>query len=140
AGGGGSRALGGGWLAARAVGLVAGALTGFWFVSPRRRRGVMRLAAIASLAPFLPFFASPPIAVALPLLVIAGTGSMYALGLDGLLRQAVPAHMFARTMAVNTAGLLTLQALGFPLAGAIAAITRPGPAVTLAGASRSVLR
>jgi hypothetical protein len=135
AGHGGSPALVGWWLAALPIGLIAGDLTGVWFVSPQRQRRAMRLAAIASLAPYLAFFASPPIAVALPLLVVAGTGSMYALGLDGLLREAVPAHMFARTMAVNTAGLLTLQAIGFALAGAVAGITGPGLAITLAGGS-----
>jgi hypothetical protein len=83
--------------------------------------------------PYLALFATPPIAVALPLLVGAGTGSMYSLGLDSLVRQAAPEHLFARTMAVNTAGLLTLEALGFALAGAAAGIARPGPAIAGAG-------
>jgi hypothetical protein len=139
AGLGGSPTLVGWWLAALPIGLIVGDLTGVWFVSPQRQRRVVRLAAIASLAPYLAFFATPPIAVALPLLVIAGTGSMYALGIDGLVREAVPAHMFARTMAVNTAGLLTLQALGFALAGAVAGLAGPGLAITLAGASGIVI-
>ena len=36
-------------------------------------------------------------------------------------------------MAVNTAGLLTTQALGFPLAGAVAGLAGPGPAIAAAG-------
>jgi hypothetical protein len=36
-------------------------------------------------------------------------------------------------MAVNKAGLLTLQALGFALAGAAAGIAGPGPAIAGAG-------
>jgi hypothetical protein len=36
-------------------------------------------------------------------------------------------------MAVNGAGLLTIQALGFPLAGAIGTAVGPGLAVTIAG-------
>src|SRR5215472_3455745 len=139
AGRGGSPALVGWWLAALPIGLIAGDLVGVWFVSPQRQRRVVGLAAICSLAPYLAFFATPPIAIALPLLVIAGTGSMYALGLDGLVREAVPGHMFARTMAVNTAGLLTLQAFGFALAGAVAGIAGPGLAITLAGASGIVI-
>jgi hypothetical protein len=83
--------------------------------------------------PYLAFFATPPIAVALPLLAGAGTGSMYSLGLDSLVRQAAPEHLFARTMAVNTVGLLALQALGFTLAGAVAGIVGPGPAIAGAG-------
>jgi hypothetical protein len=37
-------------------------------------------------------------------------------------------------MALNSAGLLTIQALGFPLAGAIGTAIGPGPAVAIAGA------
>jgi hypothetical protein len=59
---------------------------------------------------------------------------MYSLGLDARVRSAAPEHLFARTMAVSSAGLLTIQALGFPLAGLIAGWTSPGLAVAIAGA------
>ena len=130
---GGSPALVGLWLAALPVGLITGDLLGVWFVSPRRQRRIIGIAAAASFVPYLAFFGTPPIAVALPLLVCAGLGSMYSLGLDALVRQAAPEHLFARTMAVNTAGLLTTQALGFPLAGAVAGLAGPGPAIVAAG-------
>jgi Transmembrane secretion effector len=129
----GSPALVGWWLSALPLGLIAGDLLGVWCLSPERQRRLAGLAAAASLVPYLAFFATPPIAVALPLLAGAGTGSMYALGLDSLVRRAAPEHLFARTMAVNTAGLLTLQALGFVLAGAAARIAGPGPAIAGAG-------
>ncbi len=128
----GSPALVGWWLAALPAGLIVGDLLGVWCLSPQRQRRLVGLAAAASFVPYLAFFATPPIAVALPLLAGAGTGSMYALGLDSLVRRAAPEHLFARTMAVNTAGLLTMQALGFALAGAVAGIA--GPARTIAGA------
>ena len=129
----GSRALVGWWLAALPAGLIAGDLLGVWRLSPQRQRRVVGLAAAASFVPYLAFFVTPPIAVALPLLAGAGTGSMYSLGLDSLVRQAAPEHLFARTMAVNTAGLLALQALGFALAGAVAGIIGPGRTITVAG-------
>jgi predicted MFS family arabinose efflux permease len=129
----GSPALVGWWLAALPAGLIAGDLLGVWCLSPQRQRRVVGLAAVASFVPHLAFLATPPIAVALPLLAAAGTGSMYALGLDSLVRRAAPEHLFARTMAVNTAGLLTLQALGFALAGAVAGMIGPGPAIAGAG-------
>jgi MFS family permease len=129
----GSPALVGWWLAALPAGLIAGDLVGVRCLSPQRQRRLVGLAAAASFGPYLAFFATPPIAVALPLLAGAGTGSMYSLGLDSLVRQAAPEHLFARTMAVNTAGLLTLQALGFALAGAVAGITGPGRAIAAAG-------
>jgi hypothetical protein len=129
----GSPALVGWWLSALPAGLVAGDLLGVWCLSPQRQRRLAGLAAAASFVPYLAFFGTPPIAVALPLLGAAGMGSMYSLGLDSLVRQAAPEHLFARTMAVNNAGLLTLQALGFALAGAAAGIAGPGPAIAGAG-------
>jgi predicted MFS family arabinose efflux permease len=130
---GGSPALVGLWLAALPVGLITGDLLGVWFISPQRQRRIIGIAAAASFVPYLVFFGTPPIAVALPLLFCAGMGSMYSLGLDALVRQAAPEHLFARTMAVNTAGLLTAQAVGFPLAGAVAGLAGPGPAIVAAG-------
>ncbi len=129
----GSPALVGWWLSALPAGLIAGDLLGVWCLSPQRQRRLAGLAAAAAFVPYLAFFATPPIAVALPLLGAAGMGSMYSLGLDSLVRQAAPEHLFARTMAVNNAGLLTLQALGFALAGAAAGIAGPGPAIAGAG-------
>jgi hypothetical protein len=86
----------------------------------------------AFFVPYLVFIARPPVAVALPLLAGAGLCGFYSLGLDGLVRQAAPEQLFARTMAVNSAGLLTLQGLGFALAGAAAQLA--GPAWAIAGA------
>jgi predicted MFS family arabinose efflux permease len=129
----GSPALVGLWLTALPAGLIAGDLLGVWCLSPQRQRRLVGVAAAASFVPYLAFFATPPIAVALPLLAIAGMGSMYALGLDSLVRRSAPEHLFARTMAVNTAGLLSLEALGFALAGAAAGIAGPGPAIAGAG-------
>ncbi len=130
---GGSPALVGWWLAALPVGLIAGDLLGVWGLSPQRQRRLVGLAAAASFVPYLVFFASPAIVVALPLLVGAGMCAMYSLGLDSLVRQAAPEHLFARTMAVSTAGLLTLQGLGFALAGAVAQVIGPGRAIAAAG-------
>jgi predicted MFS family arabinose efflux permease len=135
----GSPALVGWWLTALPAGLIIGDLLGVRCLSPQRQRRAVGLAAAFSFVPYLAFVVTPPVAVALPLLVGAGTGSMYALGLDSLVRQAAPENLFARTMAVNTAGLLTLQALGFALAGAVAGIAGPGPAIAGEGICGIVL-
>jgi hypothetical protein len=50
-----------------------------------------------------------------------------------MVRQVAPEHLFARAMALNSAGLLTLQALGFAFAGALGAVAGPGPAIAIAG-------
>ena len=58
---------------------------------------------------------------------------MYSLGLDGRIRDAAPERLFARTMALNTAGLMTLQGLGFAFAGAVAQLIGSAGAIALAG-------
>jgi Transmembrane secretion effector len=133
AGKGGSPALVGWWLVALPTGMIAGDLLGVLGLSPQRQRRVVGLAAGASFLPYLAFLADPAVGVAWLLLAAAGVCAMYSLGLDALVRQAVPERLFARTMAVSTAGLMTLQGLGFALAGAVAQVTGPGRAIGAAG-------
>jgi hypothetical protein len=134
AGQGGSRALVGWWLAALPAGLIAGDLIGVLVLRPDRQRRIVGLAAAAFFLPYLIFVTRPPVALALPLLAGAGLCGVYSLGLDALVRQAVPDHLFARTMTVSSAGLLTLQGLGFALAGAAAQLVGPAWAIAGAGA------
>jgi hypothetical protein len=131
---GGSAALVGWWLVGLPAGIVAGDLLGVWLLSPRWQHRVVGAAGLASFLPYLAFALSPPVAVCVPLLVLSGMCSMYSLGLDARVRDAAPRALFARMMALNSAGLLTIQALGFPLAGAIGSWTSPGAAVAIAGA------
>jgi MFS family permease len=130
---GGSPALVGWWLVALPAGTVAGDLLGVWGLTPDRQRRMLALAAGASFLPYLAFLTHPGFAAALVLLFIAGLCALYSLGLDALIRQAAPEHLFARAMTVNTAGLITLQGLGFVLAGAIAEATGPATAIAVAG-------
>ena len=67
------------------------------------------------------------------LLVVAGACSLYSLGLDGRVRDAAPPELFARAMTLNSAGLMTLQGLGFVLAGALAQVFGPADAIAIAG-------
>jgi hypothetical protein len=53
--------------------------------------------------------------------------------LDARVRDAVPTQLFARTMTLNSAGLMTLQGVGFTLAGAIAQGIGPAIAIAVAG-------
>ena len=91
-------------------------------------------AATLSFVPYLVFVAHPAVMVALPLLALAGIGSLYSLGLDLRVRDAAPDHLFARVMTLNSAGLMTLQGLGFVLAGAIAEVVGAPVAIAIAGA------
>jgi predicted MFS family arabinose efflux permease len=131
----GSRGLVGWWLAALPVGVVAGDLLGVWLLTARQQRRLILPLAALVFAPYLAFAASPSVAVALPLLALAGLGAAYSLGLDALLRDAIPEERFARTMAINQAGLMTAQGLGFAVAGAVAQAISPAATIAVAGAA-----
>lgn len=130
----GSAALVGIWLVALPAGIIAGDVSGVRFLTPARQRRLVGPAASACFVPYLAFALHPPIPLALALLAVSGSCGMYSLGLDARLRDAAPPHLFARTMALNTAGLMTLQGIGFALAGAAAQAVGPALAITTAGA------
>jgi hypothetical protein len=83
--------------------------------------------------PYLAFAFDPPIPIALLLLVASGAFGLYMLSLDARTRDAAPPELFARTMTLNQAGLMTLQGVGFALAGAIAQGAGPAIAIAVAG-------
>jgi MFS family permease len=133
AGRGASTSLVGIWLLALPLGMVAGDLAGVWRLTAERQRRLVVPAAALSFLPYLAFVVHPPIALALPLLVASGLCSLYALGLDQRVRDAAPEQLFARTMTISSAGLMTLQGLGFVLAGAEAQAIGAPAAIAIAG-------
>jgi predicted MFS family arabinose efflux permease len=129
----GSAALVGIWLVALPVGVIAGDVFGVRFLGGDTQRRIVWPIAAAGFVPYLAFALRPGIPLALALLVASGVTSMYGLGLDARVRDAAPEQLFARTMALNTAGLMTLQGLGFALGGALAQGVGPAYAIALAG-------
>jgi MFS family permease len=133
-GSGSSRALVGWWLVALPVGVIAGDLIGVWVLTARQQRRLIAPIAALGFLPYLAFAAHPPVPVALPLLAVAGLGAAYFLGLDSLVRDTAPRPLFARTMAIRGAGLMTIQGLGFAAAGALAQVLSPATVIAGAGA------
>jgi predicted MFS family arabinose efflux permease len=129
----GSPAFVGWWLAAMPVGIIVGDVAGVRFLRPAVQRRIMAPVAAAGFVPYLVFAFHPRIVAALVLLALSGLSGMYALGLDGRLRAATPERSFARMMTVNTAGLMTLQGIGFALAGALAEGIGSAAAIAAAG-------
>jgi MFS family permease len=129
----GSTTLVGVWLVALPLGIVVGDIAGVRFLNAGRQWLLVAPAAAAGFIPYLVFVAQPSIPLALLLLVVAGACGFYSLGLDGRLRDAVPEPLFARTMALNAAGLGTSQGVGFALAGAVAQGIGSADAIAIAG-------
>jgi predicted MFS family arabinose efflux permease len=130
---GGSTALVGWWLVALPLGLIVGDVAGVRLLTRGQQRRLVAPAAAAGFVPYLVFAGDPSIAAALALLVVAGACGLYSLGLDGRVRDAAPSELFARAMTINSAGLMTLQGLGFVLAGALAQVFGPADAIAIAG-------
>jgi hypothetical protein len=74
----------------------------------------------------------PPLGIALPLLVLSGLGSAYTLGLDLIGLEVTPEPLLARMFTIATAGLMTLQGLGFAAAGALGQLVSPSTAIVIA--------
>jgi len=133
AGLGGSSALVGWWLVALPLGVVIGDLLGIWTLSARRQQRLVTPLATAVFVPLLLFVLEPPFAVAFPLLVLSGCAAAYGLGLDALIRSTAPPDLLGRALAINTAGLIALQGLGFAAAGALGEIVSAPTAIAIAG-------
>lgn len=129
----GSSTLVGIWLVALPLGVILGNIVGVKLLTPSAQRVVMVPVAAAGFLPYVVFIIDPMLVIALPLLVVAGVCSLYSLGLDARLLAASPAPVFPRTMMLNTAVLVTMQGLGFAVAGAIAQGTGPAIAIAVAG-------
>lgn len=130
---GGSATLVGVWLCALPLGTIVGDIAGVRFARPSTQRRIVFVVAALGFVPYLVFAGRPPVPVAIVLLAVSGLFGMYSLGLDGRVRDAAPVEVFARVMALNQAGLMTLQGLGFALAGAVAQATSPPVAILFAG-------
>jgi predicted MFS family arabinose efflux permease len=129
----GSPALVGWWLAALPVGAVVGDVAGVRLLRPALQQRLVAPVAAAGFVPYLLFVLHPSVAVGVALLVVSGLFGMYSLGLDGRLRAATPDRLFARMMALSSAGLMTLQGLGFALAGALGQGIGASDAIAVAG-------
>jgi hypothetical protein len=121
------------WLVALPVGIIAGDIVGVRLLTAHQQRLLVAPAAVASFVPYLAFVLDPRFPIAVALLVTAGACGMYSLGLDARVRDAAPPRLFARTMTLNSAGLMTLQGVGFTLAGAVAQAVGSATAIAIAG-------
>ncbi|MFI5994739.1 MFS transporter [Streptomyces sp. NPDC051362] len=121
------------------VGTIAGELFAGSRLRPAtRHRITLPLVCVTSL-PYLGYALRPGLGWSLALLVVAGAGSAYTLGLDQWFVRAVPEELLGRAMTLNTAGLMTVQGLGMALSGAVAQFAGVRATVVGAGVLGTVL-
>jgi hypothetical protein len=130
----GSSSLVGWWLIALPIGLICGDIAGVRLLSSSQQRRLVGPGAALGFLPYLLFVVNPAIGPAIALLAVSGVGGLYALGLDGRVRDTAPPHLFARTITLSQSGMMALQGFGFALGGAIAQLIGPAGAITVAGA------
>ncbi|MFI5659815.1 MFS transporter [Streptomyces sp. NPDC051684] len=103
-----------------AVGTVVSELAAGSLLSPSARSRIALPLASATLLPLIGYALKPGLAWAVVILLLAGAGSAYTLGLDRWFVDAVPEELRGRAMALHSAGLMTIQGVGAALAGAAA--------------------
>lgn len=120
-------------MAAPAVGMFLGNLVVGRFVRPSVRERYAGAFIVLLGAPLIALLAGPPLPVAVALLVLAGTGFAYGLGLQREFLQAAPEGRTGQLFALLSTGLMALQGLGPLILGALAEATSPLLAIVTAG-------
>ncbi|MGW7546371.1 MFS transporter [Streptomyces sp. NPDC054770] len=120
------------------VGTVAGELYAGARLGPAARERIALPLVCLTLLPYLGYALHPSLVLSLLLLLAAGAGSAYTLGLDQWFVQAVPEELRGRAMTVLSAGLMTVQGVGMTLAGVAAEAVGVRAAVAGAGAVGAV--
>jgi predicted MFS family arabinose efflux permease len=121
-------------LAAQPVGSVVGGLVLSRLVRPATRLELMGWLAVVSCLPLLFFVTTPPLPVAVALLVISGIGTTYNLPANAAFMQALPAERRGQAFGLVSAGLVAGQGISIAVAGAAAEATTPGLVICVAGA------
>lgn len=119
------------------VGTVTADLIAARLLGPGLQRRLIVPAGLLAFAPLIAFAASPGLGPALALLVISGLGSAWGPGLDGLLLEVAPPDVRGRALALQGAGLMFTQGVGFAfwgLAGQFAPLAAVIPAAAGVGA------
>jgi hypothetical protein len=116
--------------------MLSGDLLVARFVSTGRRRRLIEPLRLLLAAPYLLFGFALPIGVAAVLVVIASVGYASTLLLQEQLLAVTPDELSGHALGLHSSGMLTMQAVGAVLAGALASRLPLGATMAcLAGAS-----
>ncbi|MFC4121977.1 MFS transporter [Nonomuraea zeae] len=126
-------------LAAAAAGMAAGQfVVGRFAAPPMRERLALPLAVLLGV-PWLGFALWPGIGWASVLAAVATAGLSYQLGLQRRFVEAVPEEVRGQAFGLQSSGLMTGQAAGAALVGALGEVIAPGHAIAVAGGAGVVV-
>ncbi|MEV0597116.1 MFS transporter [Nonomuraea cavernae] len=120
-------------LAMAAVGMAVGEFVVGRFAAPALRERLSLPLAVLLGLPWLAFLASPGVGWAAALAAMAAAGLSYQLGLQRRFLEAVPEDVRGQAFGLQSAGLMTGQAVGAALVGVLGELIGPGPAIVAAG-------
>ncbi|MEV4140479.1 MFS transporter [Dactylosporangium sp. NPDC049742] len=122
-------------MAAPAAGMLLGNFVAGRFLRPTLRERLAGPFLLLLGTPLIAVLAAPPLPVLAALLVIAGTGFAYGLGLQRAFLAAAPEARRGQLFALLSTGMMTLQGLSPLLLGTVAELTSPALAIASAGAA-----
>jgi predicted MFS family arabinose efflux permease len=114
------------------IGTVAADVIAARLLSYRLQRRIIVPAALLSFAPLAAFATTPGLAPAVVLLALAGLGSAWTAGIDGLLIDTAPSGLRNRALALAGAGIMFTQGAGFALWGIVGQYLPSAVAIVLA--------
>jgi predicted MFS family arabinose efflux permease len=118
------------------IGMVAADLIVARLLRPGLQRRLIGPAAVLVFAPLFAFAGSPPLLLAITLLVFSGLGMAWSPGLDMLMLDTAPPELRNRALALQGAALMFTQGAGFALwglAGQFAPLVVVIPSAAVAG-------
>lgn len=122
-------------MAAPAAGMLAGNFGAGRLMRPSLRERATPWLLLVLGAPLVALLAGPPLPVVVGLLVVAGTGFAYGLGLQRAFLAAAPEDRRGQLFALLSTGMMVLQGVGPLVLGAVAEVTSPAVAIAVAGAA-----
>jgi MFS family permease len=117
-------------LSSSALGMLSGDLLVGRFLTPGRRRRLIEPLRLLLAAPYLLFGLALPIGLAAALVVMASVGYASTLLLQEQLLAVTPDELSGHALGLHSSGMLTMQAVGALLAGALAGQLSAGATMT----------
>ncbi|WP_327089943.1 MFS transporter [Nonomuraea sp. NBC_01738] len=122
-------------LGAAAVGMAVGEFAVGRFASPRLRERLSLPLAVLMGVPWLGFAFGPGPVVSAVLAACSTMGLAYQLGLQRRFLEAVPEDARGQAFGLQSAGMMSGQAVGALLIGVVGEVAGPGPGIAIAGAA-----